>query len=74
MPRGFGVLRRNDPAFDKNLREYLFHEGSITGREEGGKAGEEGGSGPRLIGRGQSAWKGSEEVNHLRREAFTCIT
>jgi ferritin-like protein len=26
-------LRRADPVFDKNLREYLFVEGSITGRE-----------------------------------------
>jgi hypothetical protein len=27
-------LRRKDPAFEKSLREYLFSEGSITGREE----------------------------------------
>lgn len=27
-------IRRKDPAFDKELREYLFTEGSITGREE----------------------------------------
>jgi len=27
-------IRRNDAAFDKELREYLFTEGSITGREE----------------------------------------
>ncbi len=27
-------LRRNDPRFDKELREYLFTEGSITGKEE----------------------------------------
>jgi ferritin-like protein len=27
-------LRRNDPGFDANLREYLFTEGSITGHEE----------------------------------------
>jgi ferritin-like protein len=26
-------LRRADAAFDKNLREYLFQEGSIVGRE-----------------------------------------
>jgi ferritin-like protein len=26
-------LRRNDPFVDKNLREYLFQEGSIVGRE-----------------------------------------
>lgn len=28
-------LRRRDPEFDRHLREYLFTEGSITGREEG---------------------------------------
>src|SRR5215208_1883904 len=27
-------IRRNDAAFDKELREYLFSKGSITGREE----------------------------------------
>ncbi|MDP2260548.1 MAG: ferritin [Caulobacter sp.] len=27
-------LRRSDPETDKNLREYLFKEGSITGHEE----------------------------------------
>ena len=27
-------IRRNDPRFDKELREYLFSTGSITGREE----------------------------------------
>src|SRR5471030_1502510 len=27
-------LRRNDPTFDKELREYLFTEGSIAGHEE----------------------------------------
>ena len=27
-------IRRNDAAFDKELREYLFTTGSITGREE----------------------------------------
>ena len=27
-------IRRNDVTFDKELREYLFTEGSITGREE----------------------------------------
>ena len=26
-------LRRNDPTIDENLREYLFQEGSIVGRE-----------------------------------------
>ncbi len=27
-------IRRHDPVFDRMLREYLFREGSITGREE----------------------------------------
>ena len=27
-------IRRNDSDFDGQLREYLFQEGSITGREE----------------------------------------
>lgn len=27
-------IRRREPRFDKELREYLFQEGSITGREE----------------------------------------
>ena len=27
-------IRRNDARFDKELREYLFISGSITGREE----------------------------------------
>lgn len=27
-------IRRNDAEFDAQLREYLFTEGSITGREE----------------------------------------
>ena len=32
-------LRRNDPTFDKELREYLFTEGSIARREEETKDG-----------------------------------
>ena len=27
-------LRRSDPDTDRNLREYLFKAGAITGREE----------------------------------------
>ncbi len=27
-------LRRRDPGFDRELREYLFSDGSITGHEE----------------------------------------
>ncbi len=27
-------IRRNDPEFDGQLKEYLFTEGSITGKEE----------------------------------------
>ena len=30
-------IRRNDVAADKELRDYLFTEGSITGREEEAK-------------------------------------
>jgi ferritin-like protein len=35
-------IRRKDATFDKELREYLFQKGSITGREEEleGKEGE----------------------------------
>jgi uncharacterized protein len=29
-------LRRRDPALDGHLREYLFSDGSITGREQSG--------------------------------------
>ena len=32
-------LRRNDPVFDKQMREYLFTEGSIAGHEEETKEG-----------------------------------
>ena len=32
-------IRRHDPRFDKELREYLFTEGSITGREEAAEHG-----------------------------------
>ncbi|MDB5468310.1 MAG: hypothetical protein JWQ46_3072 [Phenylobacterium sp.] len=28
-------IRRNDPEADKQFKEYLFSEGSITGHEEG---------------------------------------
>ena len=28
-------IRRNDKELDEQLKEYLFSEGSITGREEG---------------------------------------
>ena len=33
-------IRRRDPAFDAKLREYLFTEGSIVGRERAVEAGE----------------------------------
>ena len=32
-------IRRNDPQFNSQLREYLFTEGSITGHEAGAAAG-----------------------------------
>jgi ferritin-like protein len=31
-------IRRNDARFEKELKEYLFTEGSIVGREEATKA------------------------------------
>jgi len=33
-------IRRRDPSFDAKLREYLFTEGSIVGREGAAEAGE----------------------------------
>jgi ferritin-like protein len=35
-------LRRADPKIDENLREYLFQEGSIVGREHAVEAAEAG--------------------------------
>ncbi len=35
-------IRRQEPRFDKELREYLFQEGSITGREEAVEKAEKG--------------------------------
>ena len=32
-------IRRNDGEFDKTLKEYLFQEGSIVGREHQAEAG-----------------------------------
>ena len=34
-------IRRHDPAFDVKLREYLFTEGSIVGRESAVEAGKQ---------------------------------
>ena len=31
-------IRRHDPVFDRQLREYLFQEGSIVGKEHEDKA------------------------------------
>jgi ferritin-like protein len=41
-------IRRQDPTFDAHLREYLFSEGRIVGREEAatGKTGQKGGGAP----------------------------
>lgn len=36
-------LRRNDPGFAKQLKTYLFTEGSIVGREKAATNGEAGG-------------------------------
>jgi ferritin-like protein len=38
-------IRRHDPSFDAKLREYLFTEGSIVGRERAVEAGEAMGNG-----------------------------
>ena len=51
-------LRRRDPAFDEQLRKYLFTEGSIAakspdepgGGDDGGDGGDNGGSGSLGIG------------------------
>jgi ferritin-like protein len=47
-------LRRQDPVLDEHLREYLFTEGSIVGRERAMEAAEAGsnGSGARSAGAG----------------------
>jgi hypothetical protein len=47
-------IRRRDPTFDTKLREYLFTEGSIVGRERAMEAAEAGsnGSGARSAGAG----------------------
>jgi ferritin-like protein len=45
-------IRRRDPKFDVTLREYLFTDGSIVGRERAAEAGEaagaRGGNGARV--------------------------
>jgi hypothetical protein len=38
-------IRRHDPSFDAKLREYLFTEGSIVGRERAVEAGQVVGNG-----------------------------
>jgi ferritin-like protein len=38
-------IRRRDPSFDAKLREYLFTEGSIVGRERAVEASEVSGNG-----------------------------
>jgi ferritin-like protein len=43
-------LRRGDPALHQQLREYLFTEGSIAGREEAEPGGEQTGDGSLNIG------------------------
>jgi ferritin-like protein len=46
-------IRRHDPAFDTKLREYLFTEGSIAGREatpDAKAAGVNGSTGARTTG------------------------
>ncbi len=45
-------LRRTIPEFDKELRQYLFTEGSLLEMEEGAAGGEGGGGGPASLGIG----------------------
>jgi ferritin-like protein len=48
-------IRRRDPSFDAKLREYLFHEGSIVGREHEIEAAE---AGPGAAGPGKNGSRG----------------
>lgn len=57
-------IRRRDPSFDVKLREYLFTEGSITGREE--LATGNGGNGRGTARGGQTASRGLITVGSLR--------
>ena len=45
-------LRRKNPAWDRNLRQYLFTEGSITEIEHGAEGGEESQDSARGLGIG----------------------
>lgn len=65
---GLEWLRRNDPGWDEQLREYLFTEGSIVGQEEDtngspalidGGDDEAGGAAPTDVGLGIGSLKGA---------------
>jgi ferritin-like protein len=57
-------IRRHDANFDAKLREYLFTEGSITGREA--VATGNGGNGSKTARGGQTASRGATTVGSLR--------
>ena len=48
-------IRRRDPSFDAKLREYLFTEGNIVGRERAVEAGEKPANGNGVGARATSA-------------------
>lgn len=52
-------IRRHDPAFDVKLREYLFTEGSIVGREAALEKQAGGGNGSNDSSRGTTVTVGS---------------
>jgi hypothetical protein len=52
-------IRRRDRAFDEKLREYLFTEGSIVGREEALERGGNGAAGATTDGGGARSSIGS---------------
>lgn len=52
-------IRRRDPSFDAKLREYLFQEGSIVGREHQVEEGAIGNGGPTNGSRSRAATIGS---------------
>ena len=57
-------IRRHDTNFDAKLREYLFTEGSITGRESAATGNGGNGSGTARVG--QAASRGATTVGSLR--------
>jgi ferritin-like protein len=56
-------LRRRDPQFSAHLKEFLFTEGPIVGREAAVK----GGGGPGEVGEGTNDGSGSLGLGSLRQ-------